>query len=133
MSNIKLRSQAGGSIALTVDPTLATDEVVMAQNAIGVNQTWQEMTASRAVNTDYINDTGRPIQVIVSLSEGSNSTYIQANLMVDGLGVSNIKRAKSSYSLIEVQAIVPSGSTYRVSNVTNRGVLSAWFELRGTL
>ena len=36
MADIKLRSAAGGSLALTVDPTLATDEVLIMNEAHGI-------------------------------------------------------------------------------------------------
>jgi hypothetical protein len=46
--------------------------VSTAPSAIGVNQTLQNLTASRAFSTTYTNDTGRPIFVMVSAGQSGS-------------------------------------------------------------
>lgn len=92
---------------------------------IGVGQTWQDVKASRAVNTTYTNSTGKPICISVS------STYQEDGATLDilvGDVVACRERGGSSInSLINVQAIVPTGATYRVN--TSRSI-DIWAELR---
>lgn len=92
--------------------------------SIGVGQTWQDMTASRASGVSYTNSTGKPIEISVtaSASTGPLSLY----LYVDG-----VKRwGMYSGNYIGNQAatiIVPSGSTY---SATVSPTLLSWHELR---
>lgn len=94
------------------------------QRPIGVGQTWQNMTASRVINTNYTNNTGRPIQVFVS---GQASSGSQASLSVDGvLASSSLNNITGYTSVSSASAIVPAGAVYR-AGVT--GTLY-WSELR---
>lgn len=90
---------------------------------IGVNQTWTDVTASRAFGTIYTNSTGKPIFVSVALGT-SQSGSISA--IVGGVTIA------SHYFQYEpatpfVDFIVPNGSTYQVNG--NKG-LGLWAELR---
>lgn len=90
---------------------------------LGVEQTWQNMTGSRAQNTTYTNTTGRPI--MVSISTGTAST---SSLLVDGLVASSVFVTGASGGNLSVGAvIVPNGSTYRFNSPNAAG---AWLELR---
>lgn len=93
---------------------------------IGVGQTWQDMSGSRAVNTSYQNTTGRPIMVSVSTNNTNrknfqvstdNSSWVTVGALA---GFGNIGDEKSS------QVIVPSGHYYKVTG----GSISIWAELR---
>lgn len=88
---------------------------------VGVGQTWQDVTGSRGVSTNYTNTTGKPIEVSVSFSyAGQGSSYI----VVDGVVVNSF-----TYSLggtgATMSAIVPNGSVYSAVGVKVR-----WTELR---
>lgn len=90
--------------------------------ALGQNQTYQDVTASRVVNTDYTNTTGRPIFVSVNAGGAQRSLA----LIVDGITVSASGVDGSlSNNGNDVQGIIPPGSIYRVNNT-----FSTWIELR---
>jgi hypothetical protein len=96
--------------------------------SFAIGQTWQDMTTSRALNTNYTNSTTRPIYVSVRSTRTANSLEMQ--LTIDGLLVF------SSFSLAPVTrnfegtavGVVPVGSVY--SLVINNASIAGWFELR---
>jgi len=96
---------------------------------IGVGQTWQDVTAQRALNTTYTNSTGRTIVVSIVAISGRDSyaaIYVDGKLIFHQRDTYNGADPRSS-----AVAIVPPGSTYRVSsgNYSGTGV-SLWMELR---
>ena len=99
-----------------------------AENArIGVGQTWQDVAASRAINSTYTNNTGKPIQVAVIVSANPNQT--SATLVVNGLNVARIQNQFGDRALVgSLSAIVPDGVSYSVS-ASSSSVVS-WSELR---
>lgn len=44
---------------------------------VGYDQTWQDLSASRTINTSYQNTTGRPIQIHLYGPVGTNDTDVQ--------------------------------------------------------
>lgn len=90
----------------------------------GTEQSWQDVLASRAVDTVYTNNTGRPI--LVSVSTTANATGAACQLTVDSVIVASQVISSSTSSRLNVQAIVPDGSTYEY---TSRSP-SYWAELR---
>lgn len=87
---------------------------------IGVGQTWQDVTGSRARGTNYTNTTGRPIMVNIMWPGASGSA---PHLSVDGVQVGLVTGGSNAGS---VSGIVPAGSVYRVNGKN----FSAWSELR---
>lgn len=100
----------------------------LAVRPIGSHQTWQNVTASRAVNTTYTNTSGRPIMVVAGVT--SNSAQSTATVVIDGvtLGGSSAYVAGAPQSSISV--IIPAGSTYLVSVSVGTPTLQTWSELR---
>ena len=90
------------------------------------NQTWQNLTASRAINTTYTNSTGYPIMVSVSTTQGTNTTsttaYVGAVVVAYWVFNSNYSGSMAS----NLSFIVPNGATYQVVG----GNISNWSELR---
>ena len=105
--------------------TSATTNTITIADPIGVGQTWQAV--SRAVNTNYTNDTGRPIQVMAGIysSYGVYSSAVVGGVTMGqgylysccGVGVN----FDMPYSFI-----VPAGATYRINGTAVRN----WAELR---
>lgn len=102
---------------------------VVGDYALGVGQTWQNMTTSRGYNTTYQNTTGRPICVNITGQPATGSTLV--------LDVSSNSNMSSSVQLggqkdvngqTTVSAIIPNNQYYKVS-VNNAG-LTIWAELR---
>jgi len=93
-------------------------------SGLGVGQTWQDVTASRAISTTYTNSTGRTIVVNVTLHNGSTTSNLESGYINSNVSfwVSN-----PGGSLATVLLIVPNGNTYSISSGSN---LSFWYELR---
>ena len=91
---------------------------------LGVGQTWQVLTGSRAIDTAYTNSTGRPIKVAVTWIGEAGATVDE--FLIDGVVIhrwSSIYVAGGTWTMSE---IVPAGSTYQMNALT----LVLWNELR---
>lgn len=96
---------------------------------VGIGQTWQNLTASRALATTYTNSTGKPISVSVTIS--SVNTTPGVKLTVSGLVVFNCQMQISTGNYpMTATAIVPNGATYRADINGSGSALGAWHELR---
>jgi hypothetical protein len=91
-------------------------------NDIGAGQTWQNVAASRAVNTVYTNNTGKPIMVCVTCGSSQRLDPI----LVDSVTVGDI--VSISTTTIPFSFIVPNGSTYKCGG--SGDTFSFWVELR---
>lgn len=90
--------------------------------SIGVNQTWKDLIASRALGVTYTNSTGKPIEVHVATSSASNQdSYFYIN------GVYVARALSSGSAIASHYMVVPNGATY---SVTATATLSKWSELR---
>ena len=109
----------GSANTITANATSATS----AANAIGVGQTWQDLSASRAENVTYTNLTSRPIFISVRFDrdDGELQLYVDSLL----IGRTGNTAGPIYYTLT---AIIPINSTYSVSAI-GAGTLS-WYELR---
>ena len=100
-------------------------------NPIGVGQTWVDLTDSRAFDTDYTNNTGRPIMVNAA-PEGYEVTGDEKiAAYVNGVLVYAVQGATlraNHYQTYNVSFIVPAGATYRIVGL-NRALFH-WAELR---
>lgn len=106
---------------------------------IGNGQTWQNLTSTRAVNTNYTNSTGKPIMVVVSLSStngGGTGGATTATALVGGVNVAYGLNSDSSgfyQTPISLSFIVPTGAVYRINTTADAGTsvgVSLWSELR---
>lgn len=103
---------------------------------IGVDQTWQDVTAQRRTNstsqTPYFgtwkNETTRPIEVSIS-AQGILSFYVDGvRRLVSG---NNDWNSGSSKSYASVTMVIPAGSTYALGSFTNfLANTIIWSELR---
>ncbi|MCU4483922.1 hypothetical protein KTI25_17225, partial [Acinetobacter ursingii] len=101
-----------------------------ANNAIGVGQSWQDVTSSRARETTYFNSTGKPIQVLVSFPDSNNGSP-RIQVLVDNLTIINHQYdSGGSYGSGQYSFIVPSGQTYRVNTPFGAVDPILWTELR---
>ncbi len=129
--NIRLQGgvadPAVGDIAATGDTRLVYRESpaahfeleFAASPSVGVDQTWQDVLASRAINVTYTNTTGAPIELLLSqISSG------QQNIFINGTQVAQNSADTSTSNCVSI--IIPDGSTYRVDS----GLPTFWWELR---
>lgn len=92
--------------------------------ALGDGQSWQDVIASRALNTNFTNTTGRTIAVLVGAVGGAVSSI---GVSVNGVQVSyggyNSPTSAAPCSFV----LIPPGSVYSVTSYT---ALNKWMELR---
>lgn len=112
---------ANGTAAIGTSKKYARQDHVHAEGGIGIGQTWTDVTASRDSSTVYTNSTSKPIMVNVW---GINATAI--DLTVGGV-VACRSAINSSVPSTQLTAIVPAGSTYRI---TSGASITLWTELR---
>lgn len=101
-----------------------------ASNAIGVGQTWKNVTGSRTTSTYYTNSTGRTIHVCASCYAASGVDLYTA-FEVAGVIVSEFHFVNSTVnvSIASHSVVVPNGATYRMTT-SGSGAYNKWFELR---
>lgn len=120
--------QVGINADLTVLYSCQTGVWREAYRAVGVNQTWQNMTSLRSLGVNYLNNTGGPIQISVRLNRGSQCDSGSQ------LWVNNMLIAESYASCVNhastMTAPIPDGSLYRVERSMGGNALSSWYELR---
>lgn len=119
-----LEAQAGSDTTKLMTPAStrsALDGHLITRN-IGWGQTWQDVLASRTFNTSYLNNTARPIQVVV---RGGSSI---ANFEVSPDNVTWIVVCQIGGSPFHFShTVIPNGWYYRVNGTIT---LNTWVELR---
>lgn len=96
--------------------------------SFAIGQTWQDMTASRALNTTYTNTTGKPITVAI-IGKVSGSADTDFHFIVDGISPSRTRVPPNDHTNgNSFTCVVPNGSTYKYTQ-SNSG-LTQWSELR---
>lgn len=110
---------------------LATTAFVQANSGVGVGQTWQDVTASRAPGVNYTNTSSRPIQLCVGVSSPTWGLGTTAHVVIGGVNVCTLYGGGATVTL-SGQIIVPPGETYGVviPAQTSTPSISSWFELR---
>jgi hypothetical protein len=91
---------------------------------VGIGQTWQNVTASRAMGTTYTNSTGKPIMLIARAQRSGVSTS-GIGVTINGVGVIPICYGTNSNGGNEAvgSIIIPIGATY-VLSVTSEALSS---------
>lgn len=107
----------------TVNQVAAAVAAIAKRSELGVDQTYQDMSASRSANTTYTNSTQKPIFVLASWA--ANTSNYSVTSVVNGVNVAltNVQNVLT----IVTPLIVPPGGTYRVN--TTAGLVT-WFEVR---
>lgn len=109
------------------DNTFAT---VSTGGFLGDGQTWQNVKASRAINTYYTNSTGKPIQIFIVADAGSTEdislyyTPSGGSQIVSGTIYSNASGGRGSFT-----ATIPDGDQYQVRG-NGSPTIRSWLELR---
>jgi hypothetical protein len=96
---------------------------------VGISQTWQDLSASRALNTSYTNTTGRPIMTNIFVGlEGAKSIYLN----VGGYDVAYASNYIQAQGVVwsTLSAVVPPGAAVRVTSSGVYANLLYWYELR---
>ncbi len=94
--------------------------------ALGIDQTWQTVTGSRALNTNYTNSTGKPIMVNIMIIQGTGG---QGRFRVDGIDVSGQNLGTAGLPVM-ISAVVPPNGVYQMATTAGSQSISFWAELR---
>jgi hypothetical protein len=101
------------------------DSIPQLQNVpIGVGQTWQAVTGSRALLTNYTNSTGKPIQVYIVCSAGSSNG---ATLSIAGNTPAQVYTNVAG-GRVALFCIVPNSTVYQLGD--SGATIQSWWELR---
>jgi hypothetical protein len=122
-------SGAVGTTQSNGDNSTKISTTAYVQNmGLGLSQTWQDVTASRASGVTYTNSTGKPIQVNIAVVCTSGSAILY--LTVGGVVISGGQVESLPNLTAQVGAIIPPGATYILS--VNFGTVTPtyWAELR---
>lgn len=95
--------------------------------SLGVNESWQNMTSTRSLNTTYTNSSGKPI-FVSAVSNCNNAGTPTFSFYVNGNIVAS-STFPTSLGSATMGGIVPNGATYQVT-ATGGPTLSSWWELR---
>jgi hypothetical protein len=96
-----------------------------ALGAVGVGQTWSNLTASRTSGTTYTNSTGKPIMVAVCTNMGTNQ---RVETSVGGVKIMDMGGSTIYGDMGLNVFIVPNSTTYVVT--ATQGTIQIWAELR---
>ncbi|ENV00442.1 beta strand repeat-containing protein, partial [Acinetobacter variabilis] len=97
---------------------------------LGYDQSWQNLKASRALNTVYTNSTGKPIMVMVSIE--TSDDWGEPTVQVNDVQIARTLGYQSSgtgHWGMNISFIVPAGHTYQVISKV-AGSYMEWAELR---
>ncbi|WP_285961139.1 phage tail protein [Pseudomonas tohonis] len=92
--------------------------------ALGDGQAWQDVTASRALNTNFTNTTGRTIAIAVSTNGGPITSL---GITVNGVQVMYGGYNSSTSAAPGSSLLIPPGAVYLVTSSTT---FNKWMELR---
>lgn len=101
-------------------------------NPVGFGNLGHYTAPARALDTDYVNNTGRPLLVTAGGS-GAISQQLFAVVTVGGVA-RNIAGSSSgqNYYAVSVTFVVPPNGTYRVTGIGGAGTgLTSWVEIQG--
>jgi len=114
------QAQAGTSNTTLVTPLRLTEW--SQSRVIGINQTWQNMNASRLIGTTYTNTSGKAIFVLINFSD---VTSVGCTLVLDGVTTGALDIGTTQRQ--QISFIVPNNGTYLVTASAN---ILNWLELR---
>jgi hypothetical protein len=95
---------------------------------MGFTQSWTSVTSSRAFSTTYTNSTGKPMQVMVSIS-ASNSvgTSLTPFNLYCGNVIIDLAYSRYLSNYLQLRGIIPASSTYKITGTG--GTITSWSEL----
>lgn len=108
----------------TVQALTAAQGRILNLQSFGVGQSWQNVTGSRASGVTYTNNTGKPIQVVISVFSTNNP---ESNVLNVG-GVTLLDGDLGTGGMVSIQSfVVPVGASYSFTTTTQ---IRSWSELR---
>lgn len=118
-ASTQAEAEAGTDNATAMTPLRTAQAISVLSKAIGVGQTWQVMTSSRASSTPYQNTTGRPILVSVTSNSASGESFQVSENGTAWLTVGRYGRE------VTASFVIPAGWYYK-----SLSGFTIWTELR---
>ena len=137
-TNKTLRVHDGSTVGGTILATLATLETqasataaqgsVLRNRDFGFDQTWQNLTSSRASGVTYTNSPGKPIHIFIAVRDGLGGGL---RLVIGGVTIFNFTHDLPESIFYPVSVIIPDNTAYSFTWAGNRpSDLLTWSELR---
>ena len=105
---------------------VVTDGFDLGQNSVDV-------TSERLLGVEYLNDTGKPIEVISQITNSAQSGYVTIIFKInsDIVVIHTSTGAPGYFARASVSATIPNGSTYQVDGDSDTSAsVERWHELR---
>ena len=119
-TNQALTAAQGKVLKDTLDNTAAS--------SLGVGQTWQNLTSSRASGVTYTNSTGKPIHIFIAVKDGIGGGL---RLVIGGVTIFNFTYDLPAWVFYPVSVIIPDNTDYSFTWAGNSpSDLLTWSELR---
>ena len=117
----------------TTQALTAAQGKVLGDRDFGFNQSWQDVTSSRNLDTTYTNSTGKPIFIFVELVNSYTSASAEFGILLinsveipfKGGGYNTFNARKSA----NISVIIPNSATYKITSQSG-GAIANWSELR---
>ncbi len=108
----------------TTQALTAAQGKVLNDQAFGVGQTVQDVTASRALNTIYANTTGKPILISVTVKGGNDN--VTTTLIVGSVAAARVSNANQNGQDKNICYVIPNLTPYSIVG----SPIILWTELR---
>jgi hypothetical protein len=101
----------GTSNTMIATTQFVNNQLTLYATGLGINQTWQNLTNSRAYGTTYTNSTGKPIMVNVRGTETHTAAEHDEFYALRGF----VNNVEICFGMYFVSVLVPNGATYKVT------------------
>lgn len=124
-----LNSNDVGSALSAAQGKFLNDNKLNYNQALGIDQTWKNVTGSRSIGSTYINSSSKPIMINASFPD-TNSGIPRVIVNVSGVEIINLNYdSGSNFGAVLISFIVPPFNTYRI-DVQNTPINpTIWAEL----
>lgn len=117
---VEIANKSNVSAAVTPSNT-----ATIAQSTdLGVGQVWQDVTSSRISGVTYANNTNKPIQIAVTITDDGSAGSQPITIAISDISVTLRNLTQDTV----FSYIIPVGGTYRFNITTN--TINKWLELR---
>jgi len=102
-------------------------QALHAMSSLGYSQTWQDLTASRAIGTTYYNTTGKPIYLYITGAANVTGYFV---MQINGVTVATSQQAYTNGTYLTLDIIVSPGASYSAVSGGGSPSIVRWSELR---
>ena len=118
---------SGDTITIPSGATITNSGTATGFGGVGsADQSWSDVTGSRALGSTYTNSTGQPIQVVVSVTMDDGEVL---EFRIGGVAMGSQYMLGGSPRRGMSAFIVPDGDTYAAVNTSGGSTLVLWAEL----